>query len=331
MDIESLEVGELVSGVFLVADAKPGVDRRGQNYYSLVLNAEKGRSIEAKVWADNIGAKLGPGMGVEIMARVDQYQGNVQLNVQRYKVLPAGEFDPSPYVRTATVDVNAAFETLFNWGREEFRDPCLKAVMLEFYRNEAFAREFKLSPAASFHHHNSQGGLAEHTLEVWQVAQRLHEQFQGPLNLELLLASAALHDVGKVRCYTLTAGVSQPSDLGQLLDHIFISASMVSNVWDRVVTREVAGGDPDGAACTKALLLHVVLSHHGRREWGAPVIAQIPEAVLLHYCDQVSAAMRACFDAFDSRTPGEAWTGKVYLMDTPRRLYVPPTVRATQE
>lgn len=324
MDTKSLEAGGLVSDIFLVAEARLGVDKRGQSYYSLKLNGEGGGSVEGKVWSDNIGARLEPGMGIEVVARVDEYMGNTQLNVQRYTVLEADKFDPSPYVRTSAANVDEAFETMFNWDREEFSDECLKAVMLEFHGSEGFAREFKVSPAASVHHHNYMGGLVEHTLEVWQLAQMLADHFGGPLDRDLLLCGAALHDCGKVKSYSLTAGVSQPTDVGQLLDHVFISASMVSNVWDRVVTEEVASDDTAQAARTKALLLHLILSHHGRREWGAPVVGRTPEAILLHYCDQLSSSMKSCFDAVEARPEGESWTEKLYLMDFPRRLFVPP-------
>ena len=324
MDPMSVEVGELITEVFLVAEARKGVDRRGQDYYSLTLNCEGGHRTEAKVWADNLGAPLEAGMGIEVLARVDEYMGTRQLNVQRYKVLAPGEFDPAPYVRSTEVDVEEAFNILFDWEREGFENPWLKALMREFRSSEGFAREFKASPAAFVHHHNYMGGLIEHTLEVWRLAERLGEHYSGLLDRELLLCGAALHDVGKVKSYSISGGVSQPTDLGQLLDHIFMSASMVSNLWDRAVTRELAGADAEGAARTKALLLHIVLSHHGRKEWGAPVLPQTPEAIIIHYCDQMSATMKSCTDALAARGEGEQWTQKLFIMDSPRRMYAPP-------
>ena len=127
-----------------------------------------------------------------------------------------------------------------------------------------------------------------------------------------------------VRFSVLTGGISQVSDLGELLDHIFIGASMVSNLWDRAVTREVAGDDTDKAARTKAMLLHVILSHHGRKDWGSPVLPQLPEALLIHYCDQLSATMKTCRDALESRPEGEQWSQRLRIMDSPRRLFLPP-------
>jgi len=327
MDPYSLEVGELLSGVFLVADAKFQVDRRGQNYYSLLLNYEAGHQIEAKVWSDNVGARLEPGLGIEVMARVDEYMGARQLNVQRYRILSAGDFDVSRFIRTTSINVEEAFETLFNWARDEFQNPCFQRLMLEFHGSESFAREFKESPAASTRHHNYRGGLIEHTLDVWTLADDLCAHYAGRFERELLLCAAALHDIGKTKTYSLSSGVSQHTDVGHLLDHVFISASMVSNMWDRVVTKKVAEPLGERAALCKTLLLHIILSHHGKLQWGAPVLPQTPEAILIHYCDQVSASLQSCFDVLAARPAGEKWTQKLSIMDEARRFFEEPDAK----
>ena len=325
MELESLEPGQILSKeIFLVGDANLSVDRRGQNYYSLVLNHDGGRQIDGKVWSDNIGDRIEPGNAVEVLARVDEYRGRLQLNVQQYRVLEEGEYDPSRYVRSTSIDVDEAFDTMFNWEREEFTNPHFKALMKALRERESFVQDFKISPAASFHHHNYRGGLIEHTFEVWRLADSIYGCYGDQMDRELLLAGAALHDVGKMKSYDLQAGVSRHTDHGRLLDHIFISASMISNLWDSVVRPEVEGEKAEKAARYKALLLHILLSHHGSREWGSPVLPQVPEAVLIHYCDQISASMRSCFDAVEVVPDEESWTEKVYIMDSPRKLFVNP-------
>jgi len=325
MDLDSLEAGQLVTDeIVLVAEAKLLVDRRGQNYYALTLNCEGGRTIDGKVWADNIAAAIHPGDGLEVLARVDEYQGRKQLNIQRYTVLPPQSFDPSQYVRATEIDVDAAFETLFDWQRPQFTDPLLRALMAQFHDNASFATEFKASPAATHHHHNYRGGLIEHTLEVFNLASAIMDQRPEPFDRELALCGAALHDVGKVRAYRLVAGISERTEAGELLEHVFISASMVSNVWDTAV-RPTIGPDRAGqAARRKALLLHIILSHHGKMDWGSPVLPRTPEALLIHYCDVLSSTFHSCFRAIDEAGEGERWSGNVYIMDEPRRFYVPP-------
>ncbi len=321
MAVHALEPGQLLTDeVFLVTEAKLAVDRRGQNYYSLTLNDESGVGIEGKIWSDNIGAEVVRGHGIEVLARVDEYRGQKQLNIQRYTVLHPDEYDLSAYVRTTDVDVDRAFETMFNWEGDEFTNPYFRRLMAEFHGKQGFAARFKTQPAASFHHHNYQGGLAEHTLEVWNIADRLCDLYSDRLDRDLLLAGAALHDIGKVNCYSLTAGVSERTEVGELLDHLFVSASMVSNLWDSAVRPGVGEEGAAEADRCKTLLLHVILSHHGKQEWGSPVVPRTPEAVMLHYCDVLSAGMHKCFHALEQAPPDQLWTDNVYLMDQPRRL-----------
>ena len=98
---------------------------------------------------------------------------------------------------------------------------------------------------------------------------------------------------------------------------------MISNLWDRLMTADIVGEHVEQAARCKALLLHIVLSHHGRMDWGSPVLPQTPEALLIHCCDQISASLKSCFDAVDSLPESEKWTDRLYIMDEPRRIFVP--------
>jgi len=261
---------------------------------------------------------------IEALARVDQYMGQLQLNIQRYHILSPDQVDIAQYVRSTEIDTRRAFDILFDWDREEFQNPFFKRLMLELHANPAFAREFQVSPAASFHHHNYMGGLIEHTLEVWHAAEKLGELYDSHVNRDLLLCGAALHDVGKIKSYRLVSGVSQHTDVGELLNHIFVSASMVSNLWDRLMTADVVGQEAERATRDKELLLHIILSHHGKREWGSPVVPQTPEALLIHICDQASATMRSCLDALQALPEGESWTDWVYIMDQRRKIFSPP-------
>ena len=325
MDIDELEAGQLVTdAVFLVAGAGLQVDRRGQNYYALSLYAEGGRPIDGKVWADNIAAAIEPGVGLEVLARVDEYRGQKQLNIQRYKVLSPDDYDLSGYVRTADIDVDAAFETLFDWSGDAFTDPLLKPLMAAFHDNVAFAAQFKEAPAASHHHHNYRGGLIEHTLEVWKAAESVSGALGHPFDREMVLCGVSLHDVGKVKSYRLTAGVSSRTEVGELLDHIFVSGSMVSNAWDSAVRPGVPDDQATEAARRKGLLLHVILAHHGKNEWGSPVVPRTPEALLVHYADVLSATFHTCFGAIAETPEGQLWSDRVYIMDQARRLFVPP-------
>ncbi|MFP4176039.1 MAG: 3'-5' exoribonuclease YhaM family protein [Planctomycetota bacterium] len=324
MEVEEVDVGEVVSDVFLVSEARLSTDKRGGKYYSLVLNCDNGDQVDAKVWSDNIADDLEAGSAIEVLARVDEFRGDKQLNIQRYDLIPEDDFDPSPYIRTTEINEEDAFDTLFNWEREEFQNRFLKRLLTKFYKTESFAKQFKCSPAAERHHHNYRGGLVEHTFEMWELSERLYNQYRDNVDRELLLAGTALHDIGKIKCYRLVSGVSQSTSHSDLLDHVFISASMVSNLWDKIMTEDFLGDEKDEAGRTKAMLLHMILSHHGKRDWGAAVLPKCPEAILLHFCDHISATMKTCFDAIENTPEGEDRTEWLSLMDANRQLVVSP-------
>lgn len=323
MDIDELKSGDVVAKeLFLVAEASLLKDKRGQDYYNLKLNHVGAKTIQAKVWSSNISEPINAGDVLEVYGRVDDRFG-LQIDMQQYVHKDPSSVDLSLYVKTTDVDVTQGFEDLFNWADGRSDVPEFVALMMFFHDNERFAADFKTSPAAMVHHHNYQGGLVEHTLEVYNLAELLGKFYGDQIDRDLLLAGAALHDIGKIKSYVLTTGVSQMTDAGSLLAHVFISASMVSNVWD-VLAKEhqEAGGTPFDAT-RKHLLLHAILAHHGRIEWGSPVLPQVPEALLLYLADNTSAMMKSTFDAITNKKPSTDWTDFVYIMDAKRRFFVP--------
>jgi 23S rRNA maturation-related 3'-5' exoribonuclease YhaM len=97
---------------------------------------------------------------------------------------------------------------------------------------------------------------------------------------------------------------------------------MVSNAWDSAV--QCAPDEREDAARLKALLLHIVLSHHGKLEWGSPVLPRTAEAILVHFCDILSATMHTCLRAIDDSAADSLWTERLAIMDQARRLYIAP-------
>ena len=135
------------------------------------------------------------------------------------------------------------------------------------------------------------------------------------LDRDLVITGACLHDLGKIKEFEVSGGVIDVSHEGMMVGHIIIGYEILSNK---------INGIPGFPRQLGLKLLHIILSHHGKREWGSPVLPQTPEAMLIHCCDQLSATMRSCFDAVQQRPEGQNWTDKLYIMDDPRRLFVPP-------
>lgn len=145
-----------------------------------------------------------------------------------------------------------------------------------------FYDAFRSAPAAREHHHAYPGGLLDHTVEVVELCLKASCLYP-ELDLDLLLAGALLHDVGKVDEYAFSPSGVVRTPAGELLGHVFVGASRVASL--------CAEAGVVGEPAMK--LVHLVLSHHGRREWGSPVEPAIPEAVLLHQADLLSARAAA--------------------------------------
>ncbi len=159
----------------------------------------------------------------------------------------------------------------------------LKSILESFFSDNEFTKKFYECPAARSHHHNYIGGLLEHTVDVLRVCKTVYNNFKD-IDRDFLYTGAILHDIGKVESYDYDLVKIEYSKKGNLLDHIIISYDMVK---EKINDLEI----PDNISIK---LLHIILSHHGQvsNGWGSPVDPKIPEAVALHYADNLDAKVK---------------------------------------
>ena len=139
---------------------------------------------------------------------------------------------------------------------------------------------FKNAYCAESVHHDYKGGLAEHTHEVASLCLAVVDIFDG-LDVDLLISGAVLHDIGKIFTYKeKDDGSAEKTYLGELEEHLYVGAEMLNEY------KHMFNSDLD-----MALLKHMLLSHHGRREWGSPVVCKTKEADILHQCDMMSSRL----------------------------------------
>jgi len=189
-------------------------------------------------------------------------------------------------------------------------DPHLAAVVRHFYGNMEWAARFIEAPSARRIHHAYRSGFLEHVYELLVLAKPLLELYP-EMDRDLLLAGILLHDIGKLE--ELTWGWDTDlTDEGHLIGHIVLGARMVGRAIDAV------HGFPKERA---AELLHLVVSHHGRLEWGSPRRPKSIEAIALHYLDNLDAQVnRIKMLTQNARANGEAWTAYDRMLR--RSLYV---------
>lgn len=295
--------GERIEGVYLCGSKDLKTTRKGSLYLQLELADRSGR-IGAKLWDANRG--LFDVIEVDeflfVSGTVDVYQGNKQLIVQDLRPAEAEGIDLTDYLPSTDQDVAALFEEL-ETALRPVANPHLRALIDAFLADEPLMARFCAAPAAVKYHHAYLGGLLEHTVGVMRLAQVVVERYPD-LDADLLLTAVFLHDVGKVEelAYARSFGYS---DEGNLLGHLVIGLTMVER---KVRDWEAAAGQ----AFPEDLLMvleHLIVSHHGEYEYGSCKLPMTPEAMALHYLDNLDAKMHAMSrDIAADPDPERRWT-----------------------
>ena len=304
--VENLRERDTVGDFFVVAQVAQKTTKTNKQYLDLLLSDRTG-SITGRAWdnVERLSPILAAGKVVKLEAMVESYQGELQLKLLDARdVRPADKIDQADFLPKTPHDIEDLYRQLLEY-KNSIATPAIRTVLDYFFDDEQFAPKFKKHPAAKAMHHAYVGGLLEHTLSVVKACDALLRQYE-QLDRDLLLAGALLHDIGKVRELDLGFATDY-SIAGQLVGHLVIGAEMIAAA---VAARP---GIPDEI---KWQLQHFVLSHHGQREFGSPVLPMTREALALHALDNLDAKLfqvtKAMQDAADQ--PAE-FTQKIYGLD----------------
>ncbi len=282
-----LEPGDRIDAPLLVADVERRCYGSEKDCTVLILGDASGRIGSRPIWdaeQERI-AGISKGDVVRVAGIMGSYRGKRQIEIASIRVLRPGVvswWDLVPSVG----NVAPYWEQLDRW-RAEIRRPRLRRTLALFYDDAAFRRRYELCPASLFGHHAKLGGLLRHTWEVAAAGRAISAACGA--DPDLVLAGALLHDIGKLESY-VWEGAFAMTEPGSLLGHVVLGALML----DRRVKEE------HPAPCTdqeRTLLYHLVLSHHGRLEFGAAVQPMTLEAEVLHYADNASAKTASMSEA----------------------------------
>jgi 3'-5' exoribonuclease len=273
---------------FFSASTKSLRDKKdGGKYLALVLTDRTG-SMEARMWdnAAEASPEFEQGDVVKLKAQVCRYQERLQMKVERIRAALDGEYDPADFLPATTKDVDGLWAEL-NAYVDSFRDPHLKALLRAFLDDPEIASAFRQAPAAKAMHHAWLGGLLEHVVSLMGVCELAAKHYP-EIHRELLLTGALLHDIGKLHELVWKKSFDYTIQ-GQLLGHITIGYGMIEKKLETL---------PDFPPRLRVLVEHMVLSHHGHYEFGSPKLPMIPEAILLHYLDDMDAKMQTVRSEF---------------------------------
>jgi 3'-5' exoribonuclease len=250
------------------------------------------------MWETADAGDFSSGDVVKVRGQVCRYKEFLQLNIEKIRRANPGEFDLGDYVPRTDRNVDELWAEL-NRYVESFSDPWLKALLRGFLDDPEIAAALREAPAAKTMHHAWIGGLLEHIVSLLGIADLVAKHYG--VHRDLLLAGVVLHDIGKLQ--ELRWGTSFDYTIeGQLLGHITIGISLIE--------RKIAAipGFPPGL---RMLVEHLVLSHHGKYEFGSPKLPMIPEALLLHYLDDIDAKMQTLRSEFARHATAGRGAGEV--------------------
>lgn len=303
--IDGLCEGETIRNVYLCKGKRSAETRNGKPYDNLILQDKTG-TLDGKVWDPNSQgiADYDEKDFIEVFGDVINYNGNLQLNIRQIRKAEEGEYNPADYMPTTEKSVDRMYEELTAYIRQ-ISNKYLRQV-LEFYyiKDEAFIKKFKAHSAAKTVHHGFSGGLLEHTLSVTRMCDYFATSYS-ILNRDLLLSSAILHDIGKVKELSDFPD-NDYTDEGQLIGHIVIGVEMINDA-----IRSIPGF-PEKLAHE---LKHCIVAHHGELEYGSPKKPALAEAVALNMADSTDAKLQTLTELFKGKT-GTEWLGYNRLFES---------------
>jgi 3'-5' exoribonuclease len=308
-DLANFEEGKLFDGFFLVLAKQQRTTKTNKPYLNLILGDKTGQ-LEGRVWElgdPRIAKDFDRGDVVKARGSASRFDDRLQMKIDQLRVATAGEVDKSDLLPSTTYDVAALWKQLLSFV-ESFTNPYLKLLLNTILADPAIAGAYREAPAAKQLHHAWLGGLLEHVVSLLTLAERVAPHYP-MLDRDLLLTGVILHDIGKITELSWEIGFEYTVE-GILLGHIQMGVALAEKTMDSL---------PNFPPRLKTLVLHMILSHHGKLEFGSPKLPMIPEALVLNFLDDLDAKMQAVSNEFEKcmregKGPDEL-TGKVWALD----------------
>jgi len=323
VEITNLEPSTKLESVYLIRDVMKRNKKNGEPYVALNLQDATG-ILNAFMWENAdlfLNNNVVAGDFVYVRGMLNLYNGKLQLTIRDAEridpeLVPKDKFLPrSPRPAGEMEAELLAF-------LEQVQDKHLRALLDSFFGDTAFLRAFLEAPSARTMHQAYIGGLVEHTIGVVKNALAIAANY-GRINTDLLLAGALIHDVAKVFEYSCSSSITI-TDSGRLIGHLSMAAMEV----DRRA-RQIEGFPEE----TRLLLIHMILSHHGKLEFGSPKVPMTAEALILTWADYADAYLSTFFEKQkEAHDKGEKWTDWVDMFG--HYLYAgdpPPEVEPGRE
>ena len=311
MKLTDCKTGDRFDNIPLfVRSAAVSKTKTGRDFLEAELS-DGSATARAKCWEWDAARETAPRAGAvfAFSGRAEEYNGATQLIISAIRPAPPGQDDPAAFMPRAPRPVADMLGEI----RETIgaiRDGGVRETVGKLFEGNVASGGLAAAPASQKLHHAEIGGLLHHITDTLRIARALCEVYPW-LDSDMLNAGVIIHDIGKLRELSI-GGCGLAGDYtaeGRLIGHLALGAQML---------REAAAGC--GISGEKMMLLeHIMLSHHGFREFGSPIQPQTPEALALHLIDSLDAKMFQAADALAGVKPG-AFSAKIFALDN-RQMY----------
>ena len=277
-----------ITTFFVVAAKQVKPRKSGEPFIALTL-ADRTGHLDAKVW-DNVADIIDTFEQddfVKIKGLINKYNQRFQLTVHKLRKCQESEIDFADYLPKTSKDIDELWRTLSGFVAG-FQNPHLKKLLEVFMADPQLAQAYKTAPAAKTLHHAYIGGLLDHVVSLFRSCELICRNYP-QIDRDLLMTGAFLHDIGKVHELAYARSFSYTTK-GQLLGHMIIELEMLQEKLQQL---------PGFPGELKTLIEHLIISHHGEYEFGSPKLPMFPEALMLHYLDDLDSkmeSMRAHFE-----------------------------------
>jgi 3'-5' exoribonuclease len=299
-----LRAGQKIDGIFVARDKQQAFKKDGDPYLTLVL-ADRSGDVTAVVW-NNVRAANNAfvqGDYVRVRGSIGEYRDSLQVVVRHLERVDPAEVEAKDFLPATERDVDQMLDQLVQISKT-VENEHLSRLLAAFFDDKVFVDLFKTAPAAKKMHHAYLGGLLEHTLSIVRLIQAVSGHYKG-VDKDLLVAGGILHDIGKVYEFSYETHIDY-SDAGRLLNHIVIGVEMLYT--------KIAG-IADFPKDLALVLKHMIVSHHGTRDFGSPEPPKTLEAIILNYLDDLDAKVMAVRAFMEKEDPEATWTSYHRILD----------------
>ncbi len=312
--LSDLEPGEFADCFVLLSQKDRASTRDGKPYFRLQFR-DAARTVAVMVWHDtawftDCEQHWKPGQFYKVRAKYCETQFGPQLELDKIRDIADADaddgFSPFDFFPASRFDIPQMYKELVQIAQEQITDVPLRTLTLDVLREHADL--IQRIPAATRNHHTYTGGYLEHVLSVTKTcvyfAQKYadyYRQMHPPLSKSLVVAGAILHDIGKTLELDYQPQITGYSPQGRLIGHVLLG---------RDIIREHARAVPDLDAEMMLRLEHIIVSHQNLPEWGSPIAPHSPEALLVHFADEIDAKFNMMAVALEASADEEPFTSR---------------------